>query len=182
MSKAIVRPDEETLVSLLQQGEAQAFNTLYDNYSPALYGILLKIVKVEEEAEDLLQEAFLKIQANIYRYDRSRGTLFTFMLNITRNLAIDRLRSAGHINRQKTDNSDSYVHIPDSQTSDLQHEYIGLAETVEKLKPEQRRLIDLAYFQGYTQTEISEEYDIPLGTVKTRMRAAIQTLRKLLTN
>ena len=115
----------------------------------------------------------------MHRYDRSKGTLFTFILNIARNLAIDKLRSAEFAQNNKTDGLDDYVGIEVAGHSETSPDHIGIAELVEKLRPEQRFLIDLAYFKGYTQTEISEEYNLPLGTVKTRMRAALTALRKL---
>ena len=179
MSKKKVKPDEETLVTLLLAKDERGFNLLYDNYSPALFGILLKIVRNNQLAEDLLQEAFVKIWNGMHRYDRSKGTLFTFILNIARNLAIDKLRSAEFAQNNKTDGLDDYVGIEVAGHSETSPDHIGIAELVEKLRPEQRFLIDLAYFKGYTQTEISEEYNLPLGTVKTRMRAALTALRKL---
>jgi len=149
---------EETLVLMLQNGSKEAFSYLYDNYSSALYGAALKMLKTEEEAEDVLQEAFLKIWRFIGKYNSEKGRLYTWMLNILRNTAIDKLRKENKM--QKV----SIQKVP---------------ELVQKLPVEQQQIINYLYFGGYTQQEVSDELDIPLGTVKTRARTAIQALRKV---
>lgn len=174
------KPSEDALLEMLLNKSEQGFTILYNNYSPALYGILLKIVRKEELAEDVLQDAFVKIWNNIHRYDKSKGTLFTFILNIARNLAIDKLRSAEYANQSKTDSLDISVSLESKTGLETKEDHIGLKELVNKLKPEHKQMIDLAYFGGYTQSEIAEEYNIPIGTVKTRMRAALQTLKNLI--
>ena len=153
-------------------------SVLYDMYSPTLYGVILQIVKVEETAEDVLQEAFVKIWNSFQSYDASKGRLFTWMINICRNLAIDKIRSKQHRVSQKT------MDIPDAPraaygSDEFKPEHIGLREITEKLNPVQKQIIDLMYFEGLTQSEIAEEFNIPLGTVKTRARSAIKTLGKL---
>jgi len=163
---------EEELVRLLQEKSKPAFSYLYDNYSGALYGIVLRILNNDEEtSQDILQESFVKIWKNIETYDRSKGTLFTWMLNITRNTAIDILRT---LKRHTIQSIDDNVYNIDRQHSHKTNEdNIGVKEMVNKLKPEYKIIIDLAYFGGYTQEEISEELKMPLGTVKTRARAAL---------
>jgi RNA polymerase sigma-70 factor (ECF subfamily) len=171
---------EESLVTLLKQKDKSAFSYLYDNYSGALYGIVLKILNRDEEtAQDILQEAFVKIWKNLERFDAGKGTLFTWMLNITRNTAIDKLRSIKNISIQSIDNN---VHIVDRHHQhEMGEDKIGLKDVVNKLKPEHKTMIDLAYYGGYTQEEISEKLKMPLGTVKTRARAALIELRKRIT-
>ncbi len=172
---------EEELVALLRGQDQQAFAYLYDNYSGALNGIICRMVDESQLAEDILQEAFVKIWNNFIHYDSTKGRLFTWMINITRNLTIDTLRSKGYKKSRKIskdENSVSNYHDKNS-TSD-KFDSIGLRKQVANLKPEQKSIIDLAYFGGYTQEEISKEIGIPLGTVKTRMRSAILELRKML--
>ena len=173
--------DESELVLNLKQQSKVAFNYLYDNYSPALYGIILKIVENEEVAQDILQEVFIKIWNKIDSYDSSKGKLFTWLLNVARNSAIDHLRSLPHKQSLQNRKIDASVGIIDkSHNTASKIDQIGLKEVVGKLAPEYKMLIDLAYFKGYTQDEIAKEFNIPLGTVKTRTRSALNQLRQLL--
>lgn len=172
---------EEELVMLLQSRDQQAFSYLYDNYSAALNGIIYRMVENRELAEDILQEAFVKIWNNFSSYDTGKGRLFTWMLNITRNLTIDTLRSKGYKKQAKISSDENSVsNFTDDSNVAERFDAMGLRKQLVNLKPEQRSIIDLAYFNGYTQDEISKEMGIPLGTVKTRMRSAIIELRKLL--
>lgn len=172
---------EEDLVSRLFKKDKQAFSYLYDNYSPALYGVIFRIVQEEEMAADVMQETFVKIWNNFSQYDKTKGKLFTWLVNIARNLAIDLTRSKSFKNQSKNLELDKIVGYIDSHKStSFNPDQIGLKALLEKLKPEQRDIIDLAYFKGYTQAEIAEALNIPLGTVKTRMRMAIMQLRQII--
>lgn len=158
----------------------KAFEYLYDNYSGAVYGIILKIVRSEDFAQELLNDCFLKIWNKISDYDASKGRLFTWILNIARNSALDKLRSKEYKAKMKTDDVSENVSISDHKYSQANNpDYIGVKEIVQQLPVEQQKLIHLMYFQGYSQSEIAEELNMPLGTVKTRVRAAMITLRKL---
>ena len=179
MSKRKTIIDEGDLVLMLQSKDERGFSILYDNYSSALYGVILKIVRTEEIAADVLQDAFVKIWKNIEAYNRTKGTLFTWMLNVARNTAIDKIRSQDFQNSQRNQDLDSTIEIIDNQaSSQFDVDAIGLRKVVENLRPEHRQMIDLLYFQGYTQAEVADEFDIPLGTVKTRVKAAIVQLRQ----
>lgn len=172
---------EEELVSLLKSHDQQAFGYLYDNYAGALNGVIYRMVENKELAEDILQEAFVKIWNNFSNYDTAKGRLFTWMLNITRNLTIDTLRSKGYKKQRKISSDENSVsNVTDEGARAEKFDTIGIRKQLLSLKPEQRSIIDLAYFNGYTQDEIAKELSLPLGTVKTRMRAAITELRKLL--
>jgi len=174
--------DETELIAMLRGKDEKAFNYLYDNYSAALYGVIFKVLNQEELANDLLQEVFVKIWKNIDQYDSSKGRLYTWMLNIARNLAIDMLRSKRFQQDQKTSDIEKTVSVNDSRSSSSHNiDTLGLQKSVLNLKPELRILIDLAYFQGFTQEEISKTLNIPLGTVKTRMRNAILELKTVFT-
>jgi RNA polymerase sigma factor (sigma-70 family) len=172
---------EEELVIQLRQQDSQAFEYLYDNYSPALYGIIYKMVEDKELAEDILQESFVKIWNNFTAYSAEKGRLFTWMLNLTRNLTIDHLRSKGYKKQQKIYSDDKSVNsITDSSDAISRMDALGIRKHLSNLKEDEKRIIDLAYFDGFTQDEISKKLGIPLGTVKTRMRTAIIRLRQVL--
>ena len=179
MSKRKTTIAEEALVSLLQSKDERGFSILYDNYSSALYGVILKIVRSEEIAADVMQDAFVKIWKNIEAYNRTKGTLFTWILNVARNTAIDRVRSQEFQNSQRNQDLDTSINFIDNQgSSQFDVDAIGIKKVVENLRPEYQQMIELLYFQGYTQAEVSEEFGIPLGTVKTRVKAAILQLRQ----
>lgn len=173
---------EEELVALLKDKDERGYTILYNNYSSALYGVLNKIVQSNDDANDLLQDTFLKIWKNIGNYDSSKGSIFTWMMNIARNLAIDKVRSVDFRDTsQNVSMEDKVVYQIDNEYQTEQEvDGIGLQKVVDKLKPEYKQLINLVYYQGYTQAEVAEEYGIPLGTVKTRIKAAVSTLRTLL--
>ena len=173
--------DEQTLVLALKAEDKQAFSYLYDNYSDALYGVINRIVLGDEIAGDVLQEVFVKIWKNIDNYSREKGSIFTWMTNIGRNAAIDQIRSRQYQNEAQNQSIEDYVYdIDKTEQTTSQVDHIGLKEVLAKLKPEHKILIDKVYFEGYTQEEISQELDMPLGTVKTRIRAAMQHLRQIL--
>ncbi len=172
--------NEDALVQRLREQDEAALSDLYDKYSAALYGVILRIVKTEEIAEDVLQDTFVKIWSSFSQYDASKGRLFTWLINIARNSAIDKIRSRQYRVGSKTKPlEDSPVnHLQSSY--DTRPDHIGVKEMVNKLNPDQRIIIDMMYFEGYSQSEVAEELDIPLGTVKTRTRTAMKILTKLL--
>ena len=159
---------EAELVSLLQQKDEQAFSNLYDNYSGALFNIITQIVPDREIASDVLQEVFLNIWRKISSYDAAKGRLFTWMLNIARNAAIDKLRSRAYQDSLKNQS------LPDDAAAFAGHSVVsvtddyGLRKLVNKLKDEQKVLVELSYFQGFTHEEIAKTLNIPLGTVKNQ--------------
>ena len=177
----IKKYSENELVFALQQRDSQAFSYLYDNYSGALFGLIYKMINDKELAEDILQEAFVKIWNNFSSYDTVKGRLFTWMINLTRNLTIDTLRSKGYKKQSKIRSDENSVNnLSDGTQVAEKFDAMGIRKQLTFLKSDQREIIDLAYFGGLTQDEISKSLDIPLGTVKTRMRAAILELRKIL--
>jgi RNA polymerase sigma factor (sigma-70 family) len=179
-SRQLKNIEEQELVSLLRQKDKAALEYLYDHYSAALHGIILRIVRSEDIAQEVLQDAFLKIWKNMDAYDPAKGRLFTWMLNISRNLAIDKTRSKEIKREQKTDRTENIVNRVDLQYYvEYNPENIGVKELLDKLNPDQRKVVDLLYFQGYTQSEVAKEYEIPLGTIKTRLRIALKELRKI---
>jgi RNA polymerase sigma-70 factor (ECF subfamily) len=171
---------EQELIVLLQTQSNEGFSYLYDNYSGALFTIINQVVTDQEIASDVLQEVFVNIWRKIDLYDSTKGRLFTWMLNIARNAAIDKVRSKGFRNSQKnqpiSDNVNEGITVSvNPETSD-----VGLKKVITKLKEEYRTLIDLSFFQGFTHEEISKMQEIPLGTVKTRIRTALSQLRTMI--
>ncbi|MEP7264080.1 MAG: sigma-70 family RNA polymerase sigma factor [Bacteroidota bacterium] len=179
MSK--IHLQEEELVRMLKAQDPEAFTYLYDHYCNALYGVIFRIVNDEDMAQDVLQETFVKIWKNLESYDPAKGRLFTWLVNLTRNFAIDKYRSKEFRQQSKNQSLDDSVNSINLLTNVKNKvDHIGLKETVSQLKPEYIQVIDLLYFKGYTHEEVAKEFNIPLGTVKTRIRAAIIQLREKL--
>lgn len=171
-------PDETALVAAFQTRQPGALETVYDKYAAALYGIIHKIVREDAVAEDLLQDVFVRIWRNAESYSAEKGRFFTWMLNIARNASIDYLRSATNKSRANIQNVEDSVGILErANPVRMDVDHIGLRELLDKLEPEQRLLIEMAYFQGFSQAELAEELNIPLGTIKSRMRIALRNLR-----
>ena len=155
-----------------------ALEYLYDNYAGALYSVVFRIIKREDIAEEVLQDVFLKVWDKFEQYDTAKGKLFTWLVNIARNQAIDKTRSKEINQELKTGGIEKLVHSVDSQKQVEQDtEAIGVKEILKKLPEEQQFVMEHLYFKGYTQSELAEEFNIPLGTVKTRTRMALQQLR-----
>jgi len=170
---------EDELVLALRNHEKIAVEALYDMYSSSLYGVISRIVTDTALAEDILQETFVKIWHSFSSYSAEKGRLFTWMVNIARNLAIDKIRSKDFKNQNKNQEIENNVTFIDEQRSTVyKPELMGVKDLVEALKPDQKSIIDLVYFKGYTHVEAAEELGIPLGTIKTRLRMGIQQLRK----
>jgi RNA polymerase sigma-70 factor (ECF subfamily) len=170
---------EEELVLALRQHEKIAIEALYDMYSSSLFGVIVRIVNDTALAEDILQDTFVKIWNSFSSYSTEKGRLFTWMVNIARNLAIDKIRSKDFKNQGKNQDIENNVAFIDEQRNAVyKPELLGVKELVEGLKPEQKSILDLVYFKGYTHVEAADELGVPLGTVKTRLRTAIIQLRK----
>lgn len=175
------------LLRRISKRDSNALSNLYDSHSKYLYTIIFFILRDEAEAEDVLQEVFLQIWEKIDSYDETLGNPLAWITRITRNKAIDRLRSKGFKNRSSeidlervfnfsADASSSY---PDKNAT-LSQEQQEITKALKSLNQNQRDLIEFAYFRGYSQSELAEHFNIPLGTVKTRMRSALLLLREKL--
>jgi RNA polymerase sigma-70 factor (ECF subfamily) len=169
---------EEELVGSLRNKDNQAFGYLYSHYSGALYGVIKQIVGEAELSNDVLQETFVNIWKRIDSYDETKGRLFTWILNIARNAAIDKTRSKAFQQSQRQQSFGEGETFHPSVKPGIDD--FGLKKVLSKLKDEQRQLIDLSFYQGFTHEQIAKALDIPLGTVKTRIRSALTQLRALL--
>jgi RNA polymerase sigma-70 factor (ECF subfamily) len=172
-------PEIEVLIDRIKRGDQQAFAEVYDRYCGALNGVVQRFVKDPDAAEDVLQDTFVKIWKNCTTYDDTKGSFFTWMLNIARNTAIDHLRKQ----QKKTigENRIGENNVGLSPANEQNTNTIGLMAMVDKLNPDQRLMVEYLYVKGYTQQEVAEELEIPLGTVKTRTRMAMKELRKWFT-
>lgn len=158
-------------------GDKEAFAKLYAAYSPAIFGVLCKILRSEELAKDSLQDSFVKIWKNLPSYDPKKGTVFTWMLNIARNGAIDKWRSISRKRPHEIQTPADVVGMTTPADPTMNTDAIGLKDLVNDLKPELRQMVEYIYFSGFTQQEVADELEMPLGTVKTRIRAAVIALR-----
>ncbi len=171
---------EQELVYSLKQKDEAAFSYLYDNYAAALNGVVYAMVNDFSLSEDILQEAFLKIWNNIDAYDETKGKLYTWMRRITHNLTLDTLKSNQHKYQAKVVSDErvvTNVSVYNNVFTKLDSQ--DFKQKLETLDKKQRLIIDMSYFQGYTQEEIARELEMPVGTVKTKIRSAIIELRKI---
>ena len=172
--------NEQELIQLLQIQDKRGISLIYDRYSAALYGVALRIVKSEAIAQDVLQDAFIKIWKSAPSYDGKKGTLFTWMLNITRNTAIDKTRSAHFRRSGKIQSIEDFVNGTEpSLSEEIAVEHIGVRKSVNNLEEKYQVVMDLVYFNGYTHQEAAECLNLPLGTVKSRVKIALRELRKI---
>ena len=168
---------EKHIVELLQERDEKAISLLYDNYANTLYGVAYKVVKDEDLAQDVVQESFVKIWKKSDSYDASKAKLFTWLFRITRNTAIDKLRS---VNTK----ADKEIQIDVSDVYNLgvnttRPEFMDVKEHLDKIEPKYKIVLDALFFEGMTQQEASEELDIPLGTIKSRLKIGLRELRKI---
>ncbi len=171
---------EDKIIRYLSKKDERAIELIFENYSIALLNAIRVIVKSETIAEDILQQVLVKVWQKGDTFNSSKAGLYTWLIRIAKNAAIDATRSKDFSKKKKSDSIDNYVFNGEAiHQQRIQERNSGVWETVDQLPEAQRSLIDMAYFQGFTQQEISQELNIPLGTVKTRMRTALKTLRRI---
>jgi len=173
---------EKEITKLMALGDRKAVNLAYENYGDILYGIIRRIVKSEELAEEVLQDVMVKVWINSKSYNNKKGRLFTWLSNIARNTSIDCLRSARNNREKKTTSIENFVSDSIVGSEELKLKDSGLEKVVNSLDEKHRILIDMTYFQGYSQRELAKELNIPLGTIKSRLRLAINELRTKLSD
>ena len=175
--------DEEAM-QLVGDGNPRAFELIYDRHGGAAFSLAYRMVGNRVAAEDIIQEAFLSIWRSRMRYDRSRGSVRTWVLGIVHNRAIDALRrGASHDRRQETlDGVEERYEAPERTDVEAarREETRSVRTALETLPDDQRRTIELAYFGGFTHSQIAELLDQPIGTVKGRMRLGLDKLRRQL--
>ncbi|MEQ9089750.1 MAG: sigma-70 family RNA polymerase sigma factor [Balneola sp.] len=180
---------DKDLLRRIARKDPVALSLLYDQYNRLLFGLLISILKKKTEAEDILQEVFSNIWEKADQFDPDRGTGYTWIVSLTRNKGIDRLRSKVYKEQKKQstslDNDDVYHPLYSSENNPLEDTILSdradmVRNALQQISEKQRKVIEISYFSGLSQSEISEEYDIPLGTVKTRMRDGMMKLRDIL--
>jgi len=169
------------LVSQFQNKNQKAFEELYDSYNESIYGVIYNIVKNKSIAEELMQDTFIKAWQNSNSYSPEKGRFFTWILNIARNTAIDKIRSKTYKqSRSNLDTDNFYNSISSNDNLDRKTNAIGINKYVSKLNPKGHKVVELIYYKGFTQKQASEHLNIPLGTVKTRTRNCINKLRAMM--
>ncbi len=167
---------ETELIALIRQNNKTGFDYLYQHYAAALSYTISKIIPDEHTAEDILQEVFVNIWSNINQYDPSKGRLYTWMRNIAVNKCRDFLRCSVHNMRKRVSGNEN-VMDGDSFSTELKTDRIGLNQLVANLHADHQKLICMAYYKGNTFEEIANILNIPIGTVKSRMRRALGLIR-----
>lgn len=172
-----MQPD--LLIERLQQRDERAFAKIYELYSENIFGVIHVIVKDVAVADEVMQDVFLKVWDKAETYTGTKGRFFTWLLNIARNAAIDKVRSKAYKNTQKNEDVETFAFfLENDENLNSKTDSIGIAKWVNKLKPICKKVIDLLFFKGYTQNEAAETLEIPLGTVKSRNRNCLKKLRE----
>jgi RNA polymerase sigma-70 factor (ECF subfamily) len=173
---------DAALVHLLLQNDVNAFEKLYDKYSRVVYSLVLRIVQQSGPAEEVVQDVFLQVWRNSAQYDANRGPFFPWLITLARNRALDSLRLKSERQRRlenQTDELFSVVVAPQYEKElDEKRRAERIRTLVGGLKPEQKRAIELAYFQGLSHSEIAAELKEPLGTVKSWIRNGLIRLKE----
>ena len=171
---------DEDLLSLVGQGDAEAFTILYDRYGRTAFFLAYRVMGERQAAEDLVQDAFLKLWRSATSYRPERSSVRTWLLSIVRNRGIDQLRA--HASRRRTQDRIEAL-APRSQPSEAfaetwrNSQRDRVRDALNTLPPEQLKVLELAYFSGYTHVQVSELLDVPLGTIKGRMRLGLKKMR-----
>lgn len=170
------------LLHQIAERDQIAFLALYERYGNLVYSLALRVVRHQVMAEEVTQDVFLKIWQQPMRWNPALGQFSSWLLTITRNAGIDRLRKERRHWSPAHDATDTFAQLgEEAAVSENPYWYDGLilARLLQQLPPEQRQLIELAFYQGYTHSELAENLQLPLGTVKTRLRTGLQKLRTL---
>jgi RNA polymerase sigma-70 factor (ECF subfamily) len=172
---------DEDLMHLVSSGDPQAFEVLYERHSGAAFSLAYRMVGTRNAAEDVVQESFLNLWRSGARYERTRGSVRTWVLGIVHHRAIDALRRATVHDRRRTSDEGIEERLAAPQRTDVEAARREEAATVRKamgtLPPEQVQVIELAYFGGFSHSEIAELLDTPIGTIKGRMRLGLEKMR-----
>ncbi len=172
---------ENQILQMMQNGDKQFLDLLYQEYGAIMYRITLSIVKTKEEAEDVLQDSLVKIWKNAQRFDASKAKLITWLVQIAKNTALDYVKSKANRQSTITDTMADKPVVAAYGVSHQNEDYIGLREVIEqKLDERDKKIVNMLYFEGYTQQEVSEKLQMPLGSVKTRIRMTVNQLRNFL--
>ena len=168
---------DEQLMVLVAEGEQQALETLYERIARIVFSLAWRMLGSRQIAEEVVQEVFLKVWRGASSFHLERGSVSQWLLSICHHRAVDELRRDGRTPDWNPLDPDSYAGAEEEDHADLLVERDSIRQALESLPGEQKQVIVMAYFQGMTQTEIAEALELPLGTVKTRMRSGLQKLK-----
>ncbi|MEO8688072.1 MAG: sigma-70 family RNA polymerase sigma factor [Solirubrobacteraceae bacterium] len=175
---------DEDLMQLMRRGDPRAFEAVYERHSGAAFSLAYRMVGRGNVAEDVVQEAFLSIWRSGARYERARGSVRTWVLGIVHHRAIDQLRRSSVHSKRRASDEGLEERLESGERTDVEvarrDEAQAIRTAMESLPPEQSHVIELAYFGGFTHTEIADILETPVGTVKGRMRLGLEKLRNSL--
>jgi RNA polymerase sigma-70 factor, ECF subfamily len=178
----LTRLADEDLLTLVERGDAEAFEVIYDRHSRVAFSLAFRLLGDRQSAEDLVQDSFLAVWRGAARYSSTRGSVRNWMLSILHNRGVDRLRTLGAMSRRQDALEQVELRRPDEPDAAALGIGRALAGSVREelatLPAEQFEVLKLAYYGGFTHNEISEMLDVPLGTVKSRMRLGLERLRR----
>ncbi|HTL70366.1 MAG TPA: sigma-70 family RNA polymerase sigma factor [Candidatus Eisenbacteria bacterium] len=170
------------LIDRIARQDRKAFSRLYDLYAPFVFSFALRLVRLRPDAEELLQDVFLQVWNQAARYDASRGKPEAWLSNITKSRAIDKLRSV----RRRDVGAESFGRFEETTQGERVERADAAADArllaggaLQKLPEDQKKALELSYFEGLTHEEIAEALGVPLGTIKTRIRAGLKRLREM---
>jgi RNA polymerase sigma-70 factor (ECF subfamily) len=170
-------PLENKIVILLAHGKKEAMNLLYENYADSLYGVISKVITDSDLAQDVLQETFIKVWKKGKTYDPSKSKLFTWLYRIAYNSAIDKVRSTSKKENKEIQIDTSNVYKLTSQA--LNQDVMDIKKHLGTIDEKYQTVINALFFEGMTQQEASDELDIPLGTIKSRLKIGLRELKKI---
>ena len=173
----MISSTEKEIVHLLQSGNKKAISLLYENYADSLYGVIKKIISDDAISQDVLQETFVKIWRYSKKYDSNKAKLFTWLYRIAYNTAIDKVRSLKNKNNKEIQIETSSVYKITS--NELNQDVLDIKTHLKSLDTKYQVVINALFFEGMTQQEASDELNIPLGTIKSRLKIGLRELKKI---
>jgi RNA polymerase sigma-70 factor (ECF subfamily) len=173
----LTTPIEKEIVGLLQKGDKKAITLLYENYADTLYGVILKVLNNEELAQDALQETFIKVWKKAESYNANKAKLFTWLYRIAYNTAIDKVRSQTNKDSKEIQIEASNVYKLTSKS--LNEDVMDIKKHLKSIDEKYQIVINALFFEGMTQQEASDELEIPLGTIKSRLKIGLRELKKI---
>lgn len=173
----MISPIEKQIVTLLQNSDKKAIGLLYENYADALFGVIKKVIEDDDTAQDVLQESFVKIWRYAKKYDASKAKLFTWLYRIAYNTAIDKVRSQKNKQGKEVQMETSNVYKVTS--NELNQDVLDIKKHLNSLDEKYQIVINALFFEGMTQQEASDELNIPLGTIKSRLKIGLRELKKI---
>ncbi|MBI3765372.1 MAG: sigma-70 family RNA polymerase sigma factor [Ignavibacteriales bacterium] len=178
--------EDIAMIQKIKQNQESALSELYDRYGQLLYSFVMRMLRSVEDAEDIVQDVFLQVWNKADSYEQTKGTVYTWLVTMTRNRAIDRLRSKGYKKHSREIDINSLIMVADEVPSNPHTKTVAnesqqmVAGALKQLSVDQQQVLALAYYEGYSQSEIAAKLNVPLGTVKSRMRKGLMTMRSWL--